>query len=267
MPQATLKNGATLSWGEAGAGKPLVLVHGSPGDGRAWVRVMGHLPTTRRMLTPDLPGYGGSDALPSGIPRRTEAMAEAIVQLIDSQGEDVWLSGHSYGANVALHAALSSKQRVRGVVMFEPVFMRALELAGEREELAKTRAFFETYLARVDADDRDAIGLMVDFWFGPRSYARLPANVREFLKSAAHKNATDVHSSFAEQVLAEELSAFDKPVLIVCGGASPPVTATIARALGGMLPAAEVKTIPGATHAMLDTHAQAVAQMIDQHCR
>jgi pimeloyl-ACP methyl ester carboxylesterase len=267
LPQATLKNGATLNWGEAGAGKPLVLVHGSPGDGRAWGRVIGHLPTTRRMLTPDLPGYGGSDALPSGTERRTEAMAEAIDQLIDSQGEDVWLSGHSYGANVALHAALSAKQRVRGVVLFEPVLMRALELAGEREELANTRAFFEAYLGRIDANDRDAIGLMVDFWFGPRSYARLPASMREFLKSAAHKNAVDVRASFAEQVSAKDISSFDRPVVIVCGGASPPVTATIAKALGGMLPAAEVKTIPGATHAMLDTHPQAVAQMIDQHCR
>ncbi len=41
------------------------LVHGSPGDGRAWSRVVSRLVGRVRILAPDLPGYGGSDPLPA----------------------------------------------------------------------------------------------------------------------------------------------------------------------------------------------------------
>ena len=137
MPSLTLSDRATVAFGDAGAGAPLVLVHGSPADGRAWGRVARHL-AGFRILTPDLPGYGGSDPLRDG--SGTPAMAGAVAAIIDAAGAPVWLAGHSYGGNVALHAALARRADVRGIVLFEPVFFRALALAGERKELALGRA-------------------------------------------------------------------------------------------------------------------------------
>jgi pimeloyl-ACP methyl ester carboxylesterase len=63
VPAMTLRK-ARLNYGEAGSGLPLILVHGSPGEGRAWGRVVKHLPPNTRALVPDLPGYGGF--LPGG---------------------------------------------------------------------------------------------------------------------------------------------------------------------------------------------------------
>jgi pimeloyl-ACP methyl ester carboxylesterase len=257
MATLEFSNGARLAYGETGAGSPLLLVHGSPGDGRSWARVVKHLPTDLRALTLDLPGYGGSTPLPAGTLRRTDAMAAAVGRLMQASTEFVWLCGHSYGGNVVLHAALQRRERVNGVVLLEPVFMRALELADEQEMLEKARTFFSSYVARILGGEPEAVSTMVEFWFGPGAFDMLP------LVGAAPKNAEDVRAAFSEEVTREQLNAFDRPVLIAYGGASPPLAGIIAHALARLMPRVEVVSIPGATHGMLDTHSAAVVGLID----
>ena len=133
---------------EVGSGQPLVLVHGSPGEARAWACVVGHLAPALRVRTPDLPGYGGSDPLPWQVPVGTAAVAAALAELIEDCSDPVWLCGHSCGGNIALHAALRERERIKGLVLIEPVFVRALDLTGERKALLETHGFFTTYLVR-----------------------------------------------------------------------------------------------------------------------
>jgi pimeloyl-ACP methyl ester carboxylesterase len=259
MPSLTLASGAKLVFGEAGAGAPLVLVHGSPAEGRAWGRVARHLQGFR-VLTPDLPGYGGSDPLRSGA--GTPAMAEAVVAVIDAAQAPVWLAGHSYGGNVALHAALARRARIRGLVLFEPVFFRGLALTGEQHELENGTRHFTDYVRRVEGGDNAAVSRMIEFWFGAGAFAQLPPPVQAYLTGAASKNAADVKSALSETVSAGALAAFDAPALIAYGARSPAAVPAIAAALASLLPNAESAPIDGATHAMLDTHAEAVAALI-----
>jgi pimeloyl-ACP methyl ester carboxylesterase len=259
MPSVTLAGGAKIAYGEAGEGAPLVLVHGSPAEGRAWGRVARHL-GGYRVLTPDLPGYGGSDSLPHGA--GTAAMAEAVAAVIDAAGAPVWLAGHSYGGNVALHAALARRARIRGLVLFEPVFFRGLALADEHAVLAAAEAHFGDYVRRVEGGDHGAVSRMIDFWFGDGAFTGLPTAVRGYLVKSAVSNAADVKSALTENVSAEALAAFAVPTLIAFGGQSPAAVPAIAQALAKLLPQARTEAIGGATHAMLDTHPQAVAALI-----
>jgi pimeloyl-ACP methyl ester carboxylesterase len=266
MPIMTLSSGARLNSSETGLGQPLVLIHGSPGDGRAWSRVTKHLPANTRLLAPDLPGYGDSDPLSPQTSERTEAMAAAIGELIEHCASPVRLCGHSYGANVALHAALRYPKHVKALALIEPVFMRALDLAGERAARVETEAFFTTYLVRVELAEPDAIGLMIDFWSGPGVYAKMSPRHKHFLNEAAARNADDVRASFCESITAAQLASFDRPVMIAYGSATALVARSIAMALAGLLPQAEVLAIPGATHAMLDSHPKETAAFIDRFC-
>jgi len=261
MPALTLSDGSRLAYGESGAGTPLVLVHGSPAEGRAWGRVARHLASGFRVLTPDMPGYGGSDALPAP---GTAAMAAAVGALIAAQDAPVWVAGHSYGGNVALHAALAQRARVKGLALFEPVFFRGLALDGERTELEAARAHFEDYVRRVESGDAAAVYRMIDFWFGAGAFAGLPPPVRGFLEKSAAKNAADVKAAFRETVAAADLAAFDRPAFVAHGAKSPPVVGAIAAALARLLPQAEAVPIAGGTHAMLDTHPEAVAALINR---
>ena len=266
MAVIKLSHGAHLNYEQFGSGQPIILVHGSPGDGRVWARVIKHLPSNMRALIPDLPGYGGSDPPPCEAVQRTQAMAAAVNELIDDCADPVWLCGHSYGGNVALHAALDRTNRVRGLILLEPVFTRALELAGEREALAQTHAYFRTYLMRVELREPDAIASMVDFWFGSGAYAKLPPHVRQFLNAAAERNAKDVEAASSEAILASELTSFARPVLIVYGGVSHPVAQKIAKSLCELLPQARVEPLPSANHAMLDGNPRDIAELISRFC-
>jgi pimeloyl-ACP methyl ester carboxylesterase len=258
-----LRLGRQLSYGEAGFGEDAILVHGSPGDGRSWARVVRELPPGIRALTPDLPGYGGSEPLSCDPADRTKAMAASVGALIEGRATPVWLCGHSYGGNVALHAAIAHRERIKGLLLIEPVFIRALELAHELDLLVQIRAYFANYMVRVAFAEPDIVGLMIAFWFGKGAFEAMPQPIKRFLNDAAAKNAEDVQAALSEGISQAQLAAFDRPVHIVIGGASPAVTRSIGTALEKLLPHARLLDMPAAGHGMLDSHPREVAGLID----
>ena len=261
MPALTLADGHVLTYAETGSGPHLVLVHGSPGEGRAWNRVAPLLADRFHVLTPDLPGYGRSSPL-AGAAAGTAAMAEGITRLIESLDGPILLGGHSYGGNVALHVMARAPGRIQALALLEPVFFRALELNGDDAPLDEAGRYFSAYAARAAAEERDAIIDMVDYWFGRGAFDQLPPPVQGFLRTAAPRNAVDVKASFAEPLPKAALADFDRPAFIAHGSASAPVAIAIARALGGLLPMADVVSIAGASHGMIDTHPGEVAHLI-----
>lgn len=262
MPSLTLQDGSKLAYSEVGTGPTLVLVHGSPGQGRSWARVAPLLSDHYRMLMPDLPGYGGSDRGPDAPAERTAALGAAVGALISSIDAPVRVCGHSYGGNVALHAALAHADRVSSLTLLEPVFFRALQVIGDSQELPPAAAFFSAYADRVTGGEPTAVHQMIDFWFGSGAFSRMPAPVQGFLTAEAPKNGVDVRAAFAERIAREELSDFRKPVCVAYGDTSPPVMLAITKALAGLLPNSRLESIPGANHGMLDGHPAAVAELI-----
>jgi pimeloyl-ACP methyl ester carboxylesterase len=76
------------------------------------------------------------------------------------------LCGHSYGGNVALHAAIARPMPVQSLVLSEPVFFRALYLAREQQALEAAVRFFSTYADRVERGEAAAVAEMIDYWIG-----------------------------------------------------------------------------------------------------
>jgi pimeloyl-ACP methyl ester carboxylesterase len=251
-----------LAYREVGAGPPLILIHGSPSDGRSWSRLVPRLAEYYRVIAPDLPGYGGSDLLPANTIERTVAMGAAVGALIDSCGETVRLCGHSYGGNVALHTAIARRSRVETLVLLEPVFFRAMCLAGKQQSFEQALRFFGAYADRVTGGEPGAVGEMIDYWFGAGTFARMPQSTRKFLIGGAPTNGVDVRATFAERLTIDQLASLTDPVLVAFGGASPPTAPEIARVLVDLLPRARSQVVPGATHGMLDSHPDALADLI-----
>jgi pimeloyl-ACP methyl ester carboxylesterase len=109
LPDAT-----RLHVAEAGAGPPVVLVHGWPQHWWSWRRVMAELAPSYRVLCPDLRGMGWSDAPPGAYAK--EDWAADVVALLDALGlDEVDLVGHDWGGLVALLVALRAPERLRSV--------------------------------------------------------------------------------------------------------------------------------------------------------
>src|SRR5262249_51126348 len=93
--------GDRLMWNysEAGAGSPLVLLHGIGMSHRVWDPVIPLLRTTRRIIAFDVAGFGSTPPLPAGTPPTVGNLAGALEQSLHELGVDlpIDIAGNSLG--------------------------------------------------------------------------------------------------------------------------------------------------------------------------
>jgi pimeloyl-ACP methyl ester carboxylesterase len=95
---------------EAGAGDPVVLVHGWPQHWWAWRHVVPLLAPHARLVMIDLRGFGWSDAPPGAYDKQT--LADDLLAVLDELGlERVCLMGHDWGAWSGFLACLAAPER------------------------------------------------------------------------------------------------------------------------------------------------------------
>lgn len=128
---------AWREWGEPAAADargsealPLVLLHGSPGSADDFRRLAPRLAEGRRVIAPDLPGFGASEHRVHDYSIR--AHAEAGIALLDELGiERFHALGFSMGGGPALHMADDSSDRVASIVLVASIGVQELELLGD----------------------------------------------------------------------------------------------------------------------------------------
>jgi pimeloyl-ACP methyl ester carboxylesterase len=98
---------------EAGAGPPLLLLHGWPQHWWMWRELIGPLAEGRRVICPDLRGFGWTAAPPGGYD--PEVFVTDLVALLDALGIDdsVDLAGHDWGGWTGFILCLRHPERVR----------------------------------------------------------------------------------------------------------------------------------------------------------
>lgn len=110
--------GVPLHYRHAGAGAPLVLVHGAGDTSFDWHWVMPMLAQTYNVYAPDMPGYGGYPVSPTTM--STAFFTRCIGELLDTlQLAPVVLIGHSLGGLFALQYTLDNPTRVAALVLVD----------------------------------------------------------------------------------------------------------------------------------------------------
>ena len=163
MTERTVRvHGKDIFVAEAGAGAPVVLLHGG-GPGASGVsnysRNIDALAEHFRVLVPDMPGYGRSA---KGVDRSDPFgyLADHIRGMLDELGiERAHLVGNSYGGSCALRLTLDTPHRVDKLVLMGPGGVgttRGLPTpglqsllsyyGGDGPTLDKLRTFIRTYL-------------------------------------------------------------------------------------------------------------------------
>ena len=165
---------ADIAYSEAGYGQPVVLVHGSASastQGRSLTR---DLKGQFRVYAPDLHGHGQSDFWPGPGPLTLADDAAIVAALAEHACEPVHVVGHSYGAAVALHFALAHPERLRSLVLIEPVAFHLLREA-EPDHAARLAEIEELATAVIRAVQQRGVGMseFVDFWSGRGAWSRL----------------------------------------------------------------------------------------------
>lgn len=137
MHRMRTPSGTMISYEAWGSGPPLVLVHGSFSDHRTnWELVSPRLAERFSVVAIARRGRGETDATEwHGVLDEAEDVA-AVLAVLD---EPAFLLGHSYGAHVALAAALERSDRIAKLVLYEPprTNLPAPEALEQLEELAR----------------------------------------------------------------------------------------------------------------------------------
>jgi len=103
----------------AGAGRPLVLLHGWPQTWYAWRHVIAELAPHYRLIAPDLRGLGDSSRPKSGYDKRTVASDIWRVVARETGGAPFFLAGHDWGGPVAYALAAAHPEAVRRLAILD----------------------------------------------------------------------------------------------------------------------------------------------------
>jgi pimeloyl-ACP methyl ester carboxylesterase len=116
LHEIALPDGGELIAEEAGAGAPVVLIHGFSFDRSLWDPQFPVLIQRHQTIRYDLRGFGCSSA-----PVSAQGHVEDLLAVLDAFTIDrAHLVGLSLGANIALAAAAAAPDRVRSVVLASP---------------------------------------------------------------------------------------------------------------------------------------------------
>jgi pimeloyl-ACP methyl ester carboxylesterase len=139
MARSAPVDGFALAYDRSGAGDPVVLLHGWPGDRTDHAALAALLEGDAELLVPDLRGFGASDKHPDPPAEAYSAPAQArsVLGLVDELGlANPVLAGYDIGSRIAQAAASAAPERVRALVISPPLpggGRRVLEPEAQRE--------------------------------------------------------------------------------------------------------------------------------------
>lgn len=247
MNEFRLADGRRLAWREAGAGPPLLLLHGWCFSSLVFAEALTAFSADYRVLAPDLPGHGASDpATDYGFAALAADLREWLAAL---SLDRIRLLGWSMGGQVALElaAALPPEQVERLLlVAATPRFcaaddwphglpegqVRALERQLRRDCPGALKDFRERMLAGEELPS--ARCQRIDALIGP------PPAPADALAALAALRREDQRSC---------LAALDCPTLVQHGELDAITLPGAARTLAEEIPGARLDLLPGIAHA------------------
>jgi len=241
-----------VSYVDEGDGPPVVLIHGIPTWGYLWHRQISELQHARRVLVPDLLGFGFSDKR-DRFDRSIGRQAEIIDQWMANLGLDrAAVVGHDIGGGVALRLATLFPHRVERLCVMNSVCYDSwpIELmlqTGHPEANRKMSAPTAVKVLRQAlkpgfAQSPDA-GLLD---------ALLAPCRTEVGKLSLIRNAAALNTNLTTEIT-HRLPEIDVPVLILWGEDDKFQLVKYAERLAGDIPAARLIRIADASHfVMLD---------------
>jgi pimeloyl-ACP methyl ester carboxylesterase len=262
--------GLRIHYEDRGEGRPLLLLHAGTSSCLQWRRYARLLGPGHRLITPDLPGHGGSDPSPEILPDQLLPAALGVLDHLLGHLDlraPLHLVGHSLGGLIALLYALQRPGRTASLTLFEPVVFELLDRRGPPDLAAECHRVAADCLAAVDAGDPEAAQRrFITYWSGPAHWQLLGDQERAHLIEAAPLlHRVGIPATFNAGVTEPALRALTVPTLLLDADRSPAPARAIVDHLAALIPAACRRTIQEAGHMAPITHAPQVAALLRAH--
>jgi 3-oxoadipate enol-lactonase len=241
---------------QAGAGDPIVLVHGTPLDLRCWDALLPTLTQNLRVIRYDVRGHGTQAGRP--LPGSYDVLADDLGAVLDRLGLGrAHVAGHSFGGQIVQAFAVRAPERVCSLTVlcararpFEPFATAASSIRASGVE-----SFVEPTLAR---------------WFlpsalapdAPAAEAAVVAYVRQCLREIDPRCYAAALELIANFDLLEQLQAIEAPARFIAAERDSVSGPSELKLSAEATPLGELASFSDAGHLLPLEHPRAVARML-----
>lgn len=241
--------GGSLSYEEAGRGRPIVLLHEGIADRRMWDREFAHLAQSHRVVRYDLRGYGRSPAATAAF-----SPVRDLLTLLDHLKLDrPLIVGPSVGGKIALDLTLAHPGRVGALLLVAPGYSGM-----DYDHVPGGKATFERdeTLSKAAADAWSA-GKLAEATEHLRQLwaSALTGSARSLFETMVRDNAVEIfeersgrHETREGAPAAGRLKEIRVPTRILVGDRDNPAMPHCANYLARGIAGAQVVLVPGADH-------------------
>src|SRR5215469_5136976 len=220
----------TVAYRRAGAGVPLVLLHGGLSDGRSWTPQLESLAHDYDVVAWDAPGCGGSADPAADL--SLGDYADAVAALVGALGVGpVHLVGHSFGAGLAIDVYGRHPQLVRSLVL-------SGAYAGWRGSLppAEVEARLSRALAELDRPPAEWADSYLAGFFGHGVSLETLEATRAMMLDVRPAGTETMLTAFASADLRAVLPTIAVPTLLIYGEEDVRAPRAVAEALHVAIP-------------------------------
>lgn len=251
---------------EVGTGPSVVCIHSNASSSAQWRGLMEGLSSSCRLLAPDCYGSGKSPQWPLDREMFLEDEVRFLEPVFSQAGDQFAIVGHSYGAAVALKAALLHPERVTALALYEPTLFALVDaLAPSPNAVDGIRNAVAAAAEALKRQNRDeAASHFIDFWMGAGSWAATPPQRQPAIADSVVNVRQWAHALFREPEPLQAFARLEIPILYMVGDRSPESAQAVARVLIPKLPRVTVLRFPELGHMAPVTHPEAINAAIAQ---
>jgi pimeloyl-ACP methyl ester carboxylesterase len=269
-------DGARVAYREVGTGPAIVLLHSLGLSHREWEPVTAPLAERFRVVTPDLPLHGDSEDRPRH-PYTLDWLSAVIGGFcVEVGGTHALIAGHDLGAELALRAYVTGRLEPSKLVLMPNRLHRRDEFPGRRMAWR-----FAAQTATVPGFDQ-VVSHVVRFVFRPKLGERLSAQhnpaARDLVRhatadSGGNANRARAWAKFlrrwpsgAQHDLLDAYPQLRVPLLLLWAEKDPAHPIQGAQEAYDLIPAAQLRTLPGTGFLMAYDDPVSVARELISFC-
>lgn len=246
-------NGMNLNYVEKGSGETIVFIHGAVSDLRTWMEQIEAFSQNYRVIS-----YSRRYHQPQGKAGKNPEYSPALhtsdliefLRRLDSG--KAHLVGHSYGASIALTAALRNPELVASLTLGEPSPFPSL-LSGEGASLlaGQKRAFDEAIRIAESGDEETAVREFLHTVVGVDVLGLLPEARRAVVLENQDTLLPMLKTYFdSPPISRRQLKSLNVPTLLITGELSPKLARVTNESINGGLRNSKIAVLKCASHGL-----------------